>query len=755
MLITREEALAYHRNGRHGKIEIRCTKPTSTQRDLSLAYTPGVAEPCLEIARDPTLVDEFTARGNLVAVISNGTAVLGLGNIEPKAGKPVMEGKAVLFKRFSDIDVFDIEIDADTPEAFIDTVRRLEPTFGGINLEDVRAPECFIIEKTLEQMMGIPVFHDDQHGTAIISGAAMLNACEIVGKDPANCKLVINGAGAAALSGATLYEALGFRHENIHICDSRGLLYAGREGMNPYKERYAHPDDGQRTLAEIARGADILLGLSVEGAFTPEMIRSMAKDPVVFAMANPKPEIMPEQAHAVRDDLIIGTGRSDFPNQVNNVLGFPFIFRGALDTRARSITTNMKVAAARALAALAHEPVPDSVSRAYGGERFHFGPEYLIPKPFDTRVLVWEAHAVAEAAIRDGVAQRQLDLDAYREELAQRLDPTRAFVAHAARAVRAHRPRVVFPESMNEKVLQAVATIEAEKLVRVELLGNPQAIRKRAESLGLDLGDAEILEPRKIPDLDALVDLYLASRLGRAQGQPKREAVRDEIVANPLLCSILLLEAKLCDALVAGAEVSYPQAARQVLRVVGMAPGQRRAAGMHLVRLRDRRIFFADTTLNISPDAETLAGIAEAAAEAARRLGVEPVVGMLSFANFGESDHPEARKVAEAVRILHERAPQLPVVGEIQADWAVRPEEFADLIPPEHMLDRPANVLIFPDLSAANIAFRLVRALSEGEVVGPLLLGLRRAVGLLPRGVTAREIVHMTAVVGVEASAHP
>jgi len=755
MLITREEALAYHRDGRRGKIEIRCTKPTSTQRDLSLAYTPGVAEPCLEIKRDPELVDEYTARANLVAVVSNGTAVLGLGNIGPKAGKPVMEGKAVLFKTFADIDVFDIEIEADTVEAFIDTTRRLEPTFGGINLEDVRAPECFEIEKTLEAEMGIPVFHDDQHGTAIISGAALLNACEVVGKDPTACRLVINGAGAAALASAALYEALGFSHENIHICDSRGLIYEGRENLNPYKERYAHPDDGRRTLADAVREADILFGLSVAGAFKPEMIASMAENPVVFAMANPTPEIMPDVARAVRDDLIIGTGRSDFPNQVNNVLGFPFIFRGALDSRASAITTGMKVAAAHALAGLAHERVPDAVSRAYGGERFHFGRDYLIPKPFDKRVLVWEASAVAEAAMRDGVARRPLDLDAYRDKLANRLDRTRAFVTHAARAARAEaeqRARVVFPEALNEKVLQAVATVEEERLAEAVLLGKPSEVRARAEELGIDLGGVEVAEPGTLADLDTLVDTFLASRLAHGGAEPSRDAVRKEIVNDPLLRAILLLEAKRCDALVAGAEVSYPLAARKVLRVLATQPGQR-AAGMHLVRLRDRTLFFADTTLNISPDAETLAGIAEAAAAAARRLDVDPVVAMLSFANFGESDHPEATKVAEAVRILRKRAPELRVVGEIQADWAVRPEEFKDLIPRDHGLDAPANVLIFPDLSSANIAFRLVRALSEGEVVGPLLLGLRRAVGLLPRGVTAREIAHMTAIVGVEARA--
>jgi malate dehydrogenase (oxaloacetate-decarboxylating)(NADP+) len=493
----------------------------------------------------------------------------------------------------------------------------------------------------------------------------------------------------------------------------------------------------------------------VAGAFKPEMIASMARNPVVFAMANPNPEIMPDVARAVRDDLIIGTGRSDFPNQVNNVLGFPFIFRGALDTRASAITTGMKVAAANALAGLAHEPVPDSVSRAYGGQRFHFGRDYLIPKPFDKRVLVWEAHAVAEAAMREGVARRPLDLDAYRDELAERLDRTRAFVTHAVRAARAeadHRARVVFPEALNEKVLQAVAIVEEERLAEAVLLGKPSEVRARAKQLGIDISGVEVAEPGTLADLDTLIDTFLASRLAHGDEEPTREAVRKEIVGDPLLRAVLLLEAKRCDALVAGAEVSYPLAARKVLRVLATQPGQR-AAGMHLVRLRHRSLFFADTTLNISPDAETLAGIAESAAEAVGRLDVDPVVAMLSFANFGESDHPESTKVAEAVRILHKRAPELRVVGEIQADWAVRPEEFEDLIPSDHTLDTPANVLIFPDLQAANIAFRLVRALSEGEVIGPLLLGLRRQVGLLPRGVTAREIADMTAIVGVEARA--
>ncbi|MCP4036304.1 MAG: NADP-dependent malic enzyme [bacterium] len=746
-MITREQSLAYHREGRAGKIEIRCTKPTSTQRDLSLAYTPGVADPCLEIAEDPSLVDEYTARANLVAVVSNGTAVLGLGNIGPKASKPVMEGKAVLFKRFADVDVFDIEIDAKTTEDFIDTVRRLEPTFGGINLEDVRAPECFVIEKALEAEMGIPVFHDDQHGTAIISGAAMLNACELVGKEPSECRLVINGAGAAALSGAALYEALGFRHENIHICDSRGAIYAGREGLNEYKEKYAHADDGRHTLADMARDADILLGLSVGGAFTPEMIRSMSRDPVVFAMANPSPEIMPDEALAVRSDLIIGTGRSDFPNQVNNVLGFPFIFRGALDCRASAITTGMKVAATRALADLAREAVPEVVSRAYGGDRFSFGREYLIPKPFDPRVLTWEAHAVAEAAMHDGVAVRPLDLDAYRETLAQRLDGSRTFVSLATRKVKSHLPRVVFPEALNERVLSAVETIVNEKIAEVELLGNPTTVLARAEELGVDIEGASISEPRSRSDLDELVEFYRSTSSGRGR---EASVVRDEILADPLLCAILLVEAGHCDAIMAGADIAYPQAARKILRLVGTADPGRRASGMHLVQLRDRTLFFADTTLNISPDAETLAAIAMATAEAARRLEVEPVVGLLSFTNFGESDHPEARKIAEAVRILRTRAPDLPVIGEIQADLALNPGDFADLIPQEYALSRPANVLVFPNLSAANAAFRLVRVIGEGEVLGPLLLGLRHSVGLLPRGATDREIVRMTAMVGLD-----
>jgi malate dehydrogenase (oxaloacetate-decarboxylating)(NADP+) len=749
MLTTRDEALAYHRDGRPGKIEIRCTKPTGTQRDLSLAYTPGVAEPCLEIAKDASLASEYTARANLVAVISNGSAVLGLGNIGPLAGKPVMEGKAVLFKRFADIDVFDIEIQADTPAEFIETVRRLEPTFGGINLEDVRAPECFEIEQTLEREMGIPVFHDDQHGTAIISGAAMLNACELVGKDPADCRVVINGAGAAAISGATLYEALGFRRENIRLCDSRGLVYAGREHLNPYKERWAHADDGSRTLTEVVRDADLLLGLSVGGAFTPDMIRSMAADPIVFAMANPVPEIMPNEAQAVRDDLIIGTGRSDFPNQVNNVLGFPFIFRGALDARARQITTGMKVAATRALAALAREPVPESVSRAYGGDRFSFGREYLIPKPFDPRVLVWEAHAVAEAAVTEGVARRALDLDTYREELRERLDGTRAYVHLAERKVQSRLPFVVFPEALNEKVLQAVEAMEAESVAEAVLLGNREAVLARAQALGVDLRGVDIVEPRAVEDLDGLVEIYRGTRLGHGVDPA---AARDELLADPLLLSLVMLRAGRCDAMLAGTETPFPQLARKLLRVIPTLEGHR-AAGMHLVRLRDRTLFFADTTLNISPDAETLAYIAIGSAAIARRLGIEPVVGMVSFSAFGESEHPEARKVADAVRILHARAPELPVIGEIPADHAVKPEAFPGLIPKEYDLGRPANVLVFPNLSAANAAFRLVRAFSEGEVLGPLMHGLSRAAALVPRGVTVREILRSTAIAGLEARA--
>ena len=747
-MITRKEALDYHRNGRPGKIEIRCTKPTLTQRDLSLAYTPGVAEPCLDIADVPAMVDEYTARGNLVAVVSNGSAVLGLGNIGPLAGKPVMEGKAVLFKRFADVDVFDIEIDASSPEEFIETVRRLEPTFGGINIEDVRAPECFVIEETLEREMGIPVFHDDQHGTAIISGAAMLNACELVDKDPAQCRVVINGAGAAALSGAKLYEALGFSHENIRICDSRGLIYEGRESLNEYKTVYAHADDGRRSLAEVVVDADILIGLSVKGTITQDMIRSMAKDPILFAMANPWPEIMPDEAHAARDDLIMGTGRSDFPNQVNNVLGFPFIFRGALDARAGVINAEMKVAATRALAALARENVPEAVSRAYGGERFHFGRDYLIPKPFDQRVLVWEAHAVARAAVESGVARRNLDLDHYREELVQRVDPKRAIVLLATRESQANRPTVVFPESMNEKILQAVQLVAEENIADVKLLGRPETVAKRAQSLGLRIEEAQVIEPRNLDDLGALVKLYQETGLGRGKDDV---AARDEILNDPLLCAILMLKAGDANVLIAGADTPYPQAARKLLRMIGTTEGGGHASGMHLIRLRDRTLLFADTSLNISPNAETLAHIAITTAAAARRFEVDPVVGMLCFSNFGDSDHPEARKVAEAVRIIRTREPELPVIGEIQADWAVLPEEFEDLIPSEHALGRPANVLIFPNLSAANIAFRLVRAFGEGDVIGPVILGLPYAVGLLPRGVRPMEIARMVAIAGFEA----
>jgi malate dehydrogenase (oxaloacetate-decarboxylating)(NADP+) len=612
-MFSREDALDYHRGGRPGKIEIRCTKPTLTQRDLSLAYTPGVAEPCLEIAKLPALVDEYTARGNLVAVVSNGSAVLGLGNIGPRAGKPVMEGKAVLFKRFADVDVFDIEIDAPTPEEFIDTVRRLEPTFGGINIEDVRAPECFEIEETLEREMDIPVFHDDQHGTAIISGAAVVNACEIVGKDPSECQLVINGAGAAAISCAKMFEALGFLHENIRLCDSQGVIYEGREKLNPYKELYAHPDDGRHTLAGIVEGADILLGLSVAGAFTSDMIRSMARTPIVFAMANPTPEIMPEEAHAVRDDLIMGTGRSDFPNQVNNVLGFPFIFRGALDTRARAVTMEMKIAAARALAALAREPVPEAVSRAYGGERFQFGSEYLIPKPFDPRVLIWEAHAVARAAIECGVARREVDLDEYREELAHRVDPKRAIVLLATAKTRIDPPTVVFPESMNDQILHAVQLIDEEKIAEVTLLGNPRTIEQRASDVGAKLGEARILEPKRLPDLDGLVKLYQQSVLGRGKDDV---TAHQEILADPMVCATLMLKRGDAHVLVAGTETAYPQAARKLLRTLETERSAYRASGMHLVRLRDRTLLFADTTLNISPDAETLAGIAIDAAAA-------------------------------------------------------------------------------------------------------------------------------------------
>ncbi len=746
--ITREEALAYHKlDGRPGKIEVKPTKPLSSQRDLSLAYSPGVAYPVLEIEKDPETAYEYTAKGNLVAVISNGTAILGLGNRGALASKPVMEGKGVLFKRFADIDVFDIEVDATDPDEFIRVVAAIAPTFGGINLEDIKAPECFYIEEKLKAMLDIPVFHDDQHGTAIISGAALLNALELAGKKAEDVKMVISGAGASAIACAKLAIKLGVRKENIIMVDSRGVIYKGRtERMNPYKEEFAVETDA-RTLADAMKGADVFYGLSVAGVVTPEMVKSMAENPIIFAMANPDPEIPYEVAKEARPDAIMATGRSDYPNQVNNVLGFPFIFRGALDVRARAINDEMKLAAAYALAALAKEDVPDSVLRAYGLESLHFGPEYIIPKPFDPRVLLWVAPAVAKAAMETGVARKHIDLDEYREQLALRQgkgEHIRHFFINSAKQVKPAR-RVVFAEGEEEKIVRAAAQVAEEGIAQPILIGRKAVIREKIERLGLRF-EPTIVDPETCARKDDYAQaLY---KLRQRKGVTLKRAYK--LLHDPNVLAPMMVYMGDADAAVSGLTYEYPEVIRPALQIHHTAPGSRLAAGAYIMIVGKKVYIFTDATVNIDPSAEDLADIALLAADFARQLGLEPRVALLSFSNFGSTRHPMSEKVRRAVDILREKAPDLAVDGEMQADTAVVAEIVDERYPFSRVKD--ANVLVFPDLEAANIAYKLLARLGKAEAIGPILLGMGAPVHVLQTGDQVRDIVNIVAVAVLDAA---
>jgi malate dehydrogenase (oxaloacetate-decarboxylating)(NADP+) len=741
-MIRKNDALEYHRAGRPGKLEVVPTKPLVTQRDLSLAYSPGVAEPCLEIAANPETVWEYTARGNLVAVVTNGTAVLGLGNIGPLAGKPVMEGKACLFKKFADIDVYDLEVDARDSARFIDVVAALEPTFGGINLEDLKAPECFEIEAGLRARMAIPVFHDDQHGTAIISGAALLNGAEITGRKLADLKIVVSGAGASAIACANFYVSLGVSLENITMIDSIGVIYAGREqGMNQWKARFARKDDGARTRADALRGADLFLGLSKAGLCTAEMLKTMAKQPLIFALANPDPEIGYAEAKEARPDAIVATGRSDFPNQVNNVLGFPYVFRGALDVRAKEINEAMKIAAAHALAALAHEPVPDSVAEAYDVSAFKFGPDYIIPKPFDTRVLWWCAPAVAEAAMKSGAARLTLDLEEYRERLQRRIGGTQhTIMRQIVQRAKSAPKRIVFPDGDNIKVLRACQIALDEKIARPILLGSERKIRQRAAELDLDLEGVEIVNPPDSPRHAAYATEYLALRCRK--GVTASNATR--LVNRRIHFGMMMVRTGDADGLVAGLTSPYPDTIRPALQILGIRPDVRRATGMYMMLLKNGVKFFADATVNIDPDAATLADTAIQVADAARAFEVTPRIAMISFSNFGSAPHPESKKMAEAVDIVRRLRPDLEIDGEVQADIAVEPEKMRELFPFSRLTDE-ANVLVFPTLSAGNAAYKVLAALGGATAIGPILLGVNKPVTVLPRDANVDTIVSMTA----------
>jgi len=741
-------ALEYHSSGRPGKLEVICSKPCTNQAELSLAYTPGVAVPCLEIQKNPDDAYRYTNRGNLVAVISNGTAVLGLGDIGPLAGKPVMEGKGVLFKRFADIDVYDIEIEEKDPQKFIETVKRLEPTFGGINLEDIKAPECFVIEETLKREMEIPVFHDDQHGTAIISTAGLLNALEVVDKRIGEIRVVFSGAGAAGISCAEMMIAAGVRRENVLLTDSKGVLWEGRQpSWTPEKERFVRKTKC-RTLEDAMKGADLFVGVSQAGVVTPAMVRSMAKRPMIFAMANPTPEILPEEVKAVRDDAVIATGRSDYPNQVNNVLGFPYIFRGALDVRARAINEEMKMAAALALRDLAREDVPEEVKRAYGGIDFKFGPDYIIPKPLDPRVLLWEAPAVAKAAMDTGVARLPLeDLEKYRERLERTLGRGRETMRAVFNKARRDPRRVVFPEAEEEKVLRACQILVEEEVARPVLVGNGERIRAAAGELGVDVDRFDVVDVPSSPHLEDFAARLMELR-GR-RGITPREA--SEQALKPLVHGILLVDAGKADGLVAGLNRPYPVTIRPAVQLLHTSPGARRVAGMYLVLYRKRLMFFADATVNIDPDAQALADIAVLAGRTVRALfDTEPRIALLSFSNFGSVDHPSTRRVAEAVRLAREQDPELVVDGEMQADTAVVPE-IVETAFPFSKIRGDANVLIFPDLQSGNIAYKLAQRLAEAEVIGPILMGMRSPVNVINHFSSVNEIVNIAAITSLQA----
>ena len=745
-----DEALRYHREPHPGKIEVVPTKPFLTQSDLSLAYTPGVAAPCREIEADPDTSFEYTNRGNLIAVISNGTAVLGLGHIGPLAGKPVMEGKAVLFKRFANIDVFDIEVATTDPDEFIRTVQVLEPTFGGINLEDIKAPDCFYIEEQLKARMAIPVFHDDQHGTAIISAAALLNAATLTGKNLADLRVVINGAGAAGIACGRLYRQLGVAPDHIVMVDTRGVIYRGRTaGMNPYKEEMAC-DTPARTLMEAAEGADLLVGLSKKGAFTPDMLKRMAPHPMVFALANPDPEIDYHEAKAARPDAIVATGRSDFPNQVNNVLGFPFIFRGALDVRATEINEEMKIAAVKALAALAREDVPDAVIRAYGGKPIQFGPDYIIPKPLDTRVLLKVVPAVAEAAVASGVARMPLpNREAYIQQLEANLGPERETMRKIIFRAQQDPKRIVLPEGDQPVIIRAAHHVAREGFARPLLLGDPEAIRAQAARLNIALDGVEIMDHRRNDHLEAFTTtLYdIRQRKGWKLAETRAQ------LQNPYVFGAMLVREGLVDGQVHGIAQSYPNAIRPVLQVIPRRTGVAHVAGLYLVILKNRTLLFADATVNFHPDAAGLAEIALLAAEMAVFFDIEPRVALLSYSNFGSVRNADTRRVADAVTLVRERRPDLRVDGEMQADTAVT----ASILGGDfsfNRLGRPANVLIFPDLASGNIAYKLMNRLAGARVVGPLLMGIDRPFNVLQRNTEVESVVDLIALTVVQGQAH-
>ena len=749
--VRKQEALDYHSKGRPGKIEVVPTKATKTQRDLSLAYSPGVAVPCMEIHANPESVYKYTAKGNLVAVISNGTAVLGLGNIGPEAGKPVMEGKGVLFKIFADIDVFDIEINETDPEKFVQIVKSLEPTFGGINLEDIKAPECFYIEKKLREELNIPVMHDDQHGTAIISAAALLNALEIQKKKIEKVKFVVNGAGAAAMACVRLYEALGAKHENFVMFDKTGVLHAERNDIDENKAQFATTRRKDLTLEEAMKDADVFIGLSVGNVITADMVKSMAKNPIVFAMANPDPEIAYSVAVAARKDVIMATGRSDYPNQVNNVLGFPYIFRGALDVRATQINEAMKLAAVKALAELAKSPVPDSVTMAYNETTLIFGPDYIIPKPIDNRLLSTVAPAVAKAAIESGVAKYPItDWESYRNELNRRLGIDNQLLRIIGNKARQEPKRVVFAEAENQKILKTAQLVQEEGVAYPILLGDEEKIKKIAHENGIELEGIPIIDP-KSDEMDSkraeYGELFFRKRQRRGFNfYESKKIMRDR---NYFGC--MMVETGDADAMISGLLKNYPDTVRPALQIIGMEEGAKKVAGMYIIMTKRGPMFLADTTVNFNPTAEELADITLLVAKEVKHFGITPVIAMLSYSNFGSSNSPEARLVASARDIVKQKDPTLIVDGELQANVAFNREILKDNYPFSELVGHDVNTLIFPNLAAGNVAYNLLQEIGNADAIGPILLGLRKPVHILQLGSQVRSIFNMVMIAVIDA----
>lgn len=744
------EALDYHSQGKPGKIEVVPTKPYSSQRDLSLAYSPGVAEPCKAIEKNKDDVYKYTAKGNLVAVISNGTAVLGLGDIGPEASKPVMEGKGLLFKIFADIDVFDIEVDVKDVDAFVNTVKAIAPTFGGINLEDIKAPECFEIERRLKEELDIPIMHDDQHGTAIITSAALLNALELAEKKIDEIKVVVNGAGASAMACVKLYFSLGVKPENLVMCDSKGVIRKDRPGLSDSKMNFATERDLE-TLSDAMKGADMFLGLSKGDVVNKSMIKSMADNPIVFALANPDPEIAYKEAISVRKDIIMATGRSDHPNQVNNVLGFPFIFRGALDVRATAINEEMKLAAVKAIAKLAKEPVPEVVNQAYGTRNLVFGRDFFIPKPLDPRLIISVAPAVAKAAMDSGVAKIHIeDWDAYEAELSRRLGLDNKLIRNLTERAIQSPKRVVFAEADTYKVLKAAQIVKDEGIAIPILLGNIARINQLIQENHLDLADATIIDPKAADQEDIrnkYGDLLYAKR--QRKGLTQYESAHKMRDRN--YYGAMMVEAGEADAFISGITRNYPETIKPALQSIGTEDGVNKIAGMYIVNTKKGPLFFADTTINVNPTAQDLADIAVLTAKAVSRFKIKPRLAMLSFSNFGSSDYEEAKKVSKAVEILHAEHPEIIVDGEVQANFAMNKELLNEQFPFSTLANKNANVLIFPNLSAGNIAYKLIQEVSDSEAVGPILLGMKKPVHILQLGCTVREIVNMVTIAVVDA----